>query len=230
MLCRTEKLIGSKLLNKLINSNVLIVGVGGVGGCVFEMLLRSGIGKITIVDDDIFEISNLNRQILSSKDTIGKSKVYVGYERAKKINPNVIINAICKTFNQNNARSILTSEKYDIVVDCIDRISDKVQLIVKSHEIKLHCISAMGAGFRLSSDYLIDDIFNIKNDKLAKSIRPYLRKFKIDKHIVVAGTTPPLVPFCNDNIIGSISFAVNAMGCKLSEYVVKYLLGIKEFK
>lgn len=220
MFRRLELLIGNNIsiLNK---SNIIIFGVGGVGGYVAEMLVRSGIGNITIVDFDTVDISNKNRQIIALDSTIGRNKVDVLKERLIDINNNCNIVALNVKLTKDNVESF-NLDKYDYIVDAIDMVSSKISLInyAKIHNIPI--ISAMGAGNRLGiPDVKIADIYQTSNDGLAKVMRRELRKLGIDKHTCVYSTNKSTP--CGETI-GSIAYYPAMVGCMLSAYVLNQIL------
>ena len=220
MFRRLELLIGDKL-SKLNNAKVILFGVGGVGGYVAETLVRSGIGTLTIVDYDIVDISNKNRQIIALDSTIGKNKVDVMKSRLEDINKNCVVTAYnCKLLKDNV--DSLHLEDYDYIIDAIDMVTSKLALIKYASDKNIPIISAMGAGNRIGiPDVKIADIYSTSNDGLAKVLRRELRKLGISKHNVVY-TTNKSNP-CGDTI-GSIAYFPAMVGCMLSAYVIDELL------
>lgn len=220
MFRRLELLIG-KDIEKLHKSRVILFGVGGVGGYIAEMLVRSGIGSITIVDYDIVDISNKNRQIIALDSTIGKNKVDVLKSRLVDINSDCDIVSINEKLTRENI-SKFNLNTYDFIIDAIDMVSSKIALIEYCYLNKLNIISAMGTGNRIGiPDVKIADIFETNNDGLAKVLRHELRKLGIDKHKVVY-TTNKATP-CG-NTIGSVAYFPAMVGCMTSAYVVQELL------
>jgi len=220
MFRRTEVILGSDI-NKLKNSNIIVFGVGGVGGYAVEMLVRTGIENITIVDFDKVDISNKNRQIIALDSTIGKYKVDVLKDRIFDINPNCNVTTICdKLLPDNIDKYNLT--KYDYIIDCIDMVSSKIALIEFAHKNNVRIISAMGAGNRRGvPEIVVDDIYNTYNDGLSKVIRQRLRKLGIKKHKVVFSKN---LSNSNGDVVGSIAYYPSIMGCMLSSYVIEDLL------
>ena len=179
---RTELLIKTKGIKKLQKANILVIGLGGVGSFATEFLVRSGIGKITIIDGDSVDITNINRQLPALNSTIEMPKTEVISKRILDINPNIYLTAINEFLIPERMEEILTNEKFDYVLDCIDSVSPKLALIrtCKKHKIKL--ISAMGAGGKSDpSKVLVRDISKTNNCFLAKQIRKQLRKENIHK-------------------------------------------------
>ena len=164
---RTRKIIDDEKINKLKNTSVLLVGVGGVGGSCLEMLIRSGINYITIIDFDDFEESNLNRQILSLTNNIGKSKVLIAEERIKLINPNVLVKTINAKVDDNLKLPIT-----DYIIDACDDINAKVLLVKHAIKNGIKIISSCGTGNRVNPSLLtITDIWKTEYDPLAKKLR-----------------------------------------------------------
>lgn len=191
---RTELLIGSEALTKLNNSRVAIFGVGGVGGYVVEALARSGVGAIDIIDDDKVSISNINRQLVATFDTIGKYKVDVMKERILSINPKCVVNVYNTFFLPENADSFPFKD-WDYVVDAIDTVAGKLGIIIKCKEYNIPSISAMGAGNKFNPQgFMVADISKTKMDPLSRVIRNELRKRNIKDVKVVYSQEKPVTP------------------------------------
>ena len=188
---RLITLINEESFNKIQAKNVLIVGVGGVGGYAFETLVRSGIINITIVDGDVVENSNLNRQIISNINVIGKPKVLVAKERALSINPNANIKVINEFITENNF-NILLEDKYDYVIDACDDLKLKILLIKNASNYKL--ISSMGTANKMDmTKFSITTIDKTSNDPIARIIRKKVKDEKMrTKFKVVSSTEPPI--------------------------------------
>ncbi|MDD1524650.1 tRNA threonylcarbamoyladenosine dehydratase [Riemerella anatipestifer] len=181
---RTELLIKQDGLNKLQNANILVIGLGGVGSFAAEFLARAGVGKMTIIDGDTVDITNINRQLPALHSTVNQSKVELVYTRLKDINPNLDLTAINEFLTPERMESILTKEKFDYVLDCIDSVSPKLSLILAAKRNKIKIVSAMGAGGKTDpSKVMVRDISKTNNCFLAKQIRKRLRKEKINKGI-----------------------------------------------
>jgi len=179
---RTELLIKEKGIEKLKNSNILVVGLGGVGSFAAEFLVRAGIGKITIADGDIVDITNINRQLPALHSTIGKEKSELMAERLLNINPKLDLTKITRFLNPENMEEILDSGNFDYVLDCIDSVSPKLSLIKAARKRKIKIVSCMGAGGKTDpSKVMVRDISKTKNCYLAKQIRKRLKKEKINK-------------------------------------------------
>lgn len=179
---RTELLVKEEGIERLQSANILIVGLGGVGSFAAEFLVRSGIGNLTIVDGDIVDITNINRQLPALNSTIGKNKTDVVAERILDINPEINLNKINEFLEPERMEEILTQEKFDYVLDCIDSLSPKLALIITCKRKKIKLVSAMGAGGKTDpSKVMVRDISKTNNCFLAKQIRKKLKKEQIHK-------------------------------------------------
>lgn len=179
---RTELLVKEEGIEKLQSANILIVGLGGVGSFAAEFLVRSGIGNLTIVDGDIVDITNINRQLPALNSTIGKNKTDVVAERILDINPEINLKKINEFLEPECMEEILTQEKFDYVLDCIDSLSPKLALIITCKRKKIKLVSAMGAGGKTDpSKVMVRDISKTNNCFLAKQIRKKLKKEQIHK-------------------------------------------------
>ena len=179
---RTELLIKEEGIKRLQSANILIVGLGGVGSFAAEFLVRSGIGNLTIVDGDTVDITNINRQLPALSSTIGKNKTDVVAERILDINPEINLKKINEFLEPERMEEILTQEKFDYVLDCIDSLSPKLALIITCKRKKIKLVSAMGAGGKTDpSKVMVRDISKTNNCFLAKQIRKKLKKEQIHK-------------------------------------------------
>ena len=222
MFDRLLKLISNEDLEKLKNTNVLLVGVGGVGGYTLEALVRAGIGNITIVDADVVEESNLNRQIISLHSTIGMPKVDVAASRALDINPNLNINKINEFITKDNI-NILFNTKYDYIIDACDTITTKVLLIKEAKNRDIEILSCMGTGNRFDpSKVKIIDIAKTNNDPLAKIMRKLLKEEGIKHQKVIFSDELPIKT--KDRTPGSTSLVPSVAGIYAASYVVNNIL------
>ena len=179
---RTELLLKEEGIERLKSANILIVGLGGVGSFAAEFLVRSGIGNLTIVDGDTVDITNINRQLPALNSTIGKNKTDVVAERILDINPEINLKKINEFLEPERMEEILTQEKFDYVLDCIDSLSPKLALIITCKRKKIKLVSAMGAGGKTDpSKVMVRDISKTNNCFLAKQIRKKLKKEQIHK-------------------------------------------------
>jgi len=179
---RTELLVKEEGIKRLQSANILIVGLGGVGSFATEFLVRAGIGNLTIVDGDTVDITNINRQLPALNSTIGKNKTDVVAERILDINPEINLKKINEFLEPERMEEILTQEKFDYVLDCIDSLSPKLALIITCKRKKIKLVSAMGAGGKTDpSKVMVRDISKTNNCFLAKQIRKKLKKEQIHK-------------------------------------------------
>lgn len=219
---RLIKIIGEDNLNRLKKSKVLIVGIGGVGGITFEMLVRSSIGTIGIVDYDTFEETNLNRQILSLYSNIGKYKVESAKNRANDINNNCNIITYNKLVNKDFLDNL--NDSYDYIIDACDDINAKVLLVNYAIKNNIKIISSCGTGNRMDpTKLLITNIWKTENDPLAKKFRYELRKNDIKYKLpVVASKETPIIK--SSDYVGSVSLVPNSAGILLASYVINDIL------
>lgn len=182
---RAELLFKAEGLNNLKNANVLVVGVGGVGSFAAEFLARAGVGNLTIVDGDVVDITNINRQLPALHSTVGMTKIDVVGDRLMDINPELNLTKVKEFLSPERAFEIV-EEKYDYVLDCIDSVTPKLNLIVGAKRKRVKIISSMGAGGKMeASKVKVADITSTVNCMFAKTIRRRLKEFKIDKLKVV---------------------------------------------
>ena len=244
---RTELLLGKEAMETLKNKRVAIFGIGGVGGYVCESLVRTGIGHFDIVDDDKVCLTNLNRQIIATRSTVGKDKVEVMKARMLDINPNADITVHKCFFLPENAEDF-PFEEYDYVVDAVDTVTAKIEIIMRCQEKGVPVISCMGAGNKLDpSRFKVADIYKTTMCPLAKVMRRELKKRGVKKLKVVFSDEKPVTPLedmsisCKANCIcppgaerkctdrraipGSTAFAPAVAGLILASEVVKDLIG-----
>lgn len=226
---RTEMLIGSLGVEKLKNSCVAVFGVGGVGGYAVEALARAGVGELHLVDSDKVSVSNINRQIIATHQTVGQYKTEAMKDRILSINPEAKV--ICHSiFFDNDTKCQFEFTKYDYIVDAIDSLSAKVELISSAHEHSIPIISAMGAGNKLDpTQFEVSDISKTTVCPLARAVRIALRKRGINHLKVVYSKEKPVVPpVVSDDkksrVPASISFVPSVMGLIIAGEVVKDLI------
>lgn len=217
---RLELLIGNDNLKILQEKTVLIVGIGGVGGYVCESLARSGIGKIIIVDFDIVDITNINRQIIALHNTIGKKKIDVMKERLQQINPNLEI--VCYDLFFNEESKYILDNKIDYVVDACDSIDSKKLLIHLCLEKNIPIISSMGTARKLDPSKLeITSIKKTINDPLARIIRKYIKDEEQGRDLTVLSSTE--LPRKTEGL-GSSAFVPSSAGLLIGSYVIRKLI------
>lgn len=243
---RTELLLGKDGMEKLKGSRVAIFGVGGVGGYTIEALARSGVGEIDIFDDDKVCLTNINRQLIATRKTIGQYKVDVAKERILEINPKAKVNAVKMFYSRENADELDLSV-YDYVVDAIDTVSAKIELVVRCKALNVPIISSMGAGNKLNAaGFEVSDIYKTSVCPLAKVMRHELKKRGIKKLKVVYSKEQPIKPVedmaisCRSNCVcppgtvrkctvrrqipGSIAFVPSVVGLIIAGEVIKDLV------
>jgi tRNA threonylcarbamoyladenosine dehydratase len=227
---RTELLIGKENLEKLKNSKVAIFGIGGVGSFVLEALTRAGIGNFILVDKDNVDLSNLNRQIIATRKTVGKPKVEVAKERILEINPNAEVE-IYKEFFMPETEGILDGT-ISYVVDAIDTVTAKIELVKRAQELNIPIISSMGTGNKLDpTKFEVSDIYKTSVCPLAKVMRKELKARKIKKLKVVYSKELPIKVARNEDVIkqipGSISFVPSVAGLIIAGEVIKDIINYK---
>ena len=246
---RTQLLLGGEAMKKLAESRVAVLGVGGVGGYACEALVRSGVGHFDLIDDDKVCLTNLNRQIIATRKTVGKYKTDVMKERMLEINPEVDVTIHKCFFLPENADEFPFSE-YDYVIDAVDTVTAKLELVMKCRELNVPIISSMGAGNKLdASAFRVADIYKTKMCPLAKVMRRELKKRGVKKLKVVYSEEKPTRPIedmsvsCRTNCIcppgaahkgterrdipGSVAFVPSVAGLIIAGEVVKDLTGVR---
>lgn len=246
---RTQLLLGPEAMEKLAHSRVAVFGVGGVGGYVCEALARSGVGAFDLIDDDKVCLTNINRQIIATRKTIGKYKVEVMRERILDINPSADIRVYKCFFLPENADEFPFDE-YDYVVDAVDTVTAKIELVMKAQEKGVRIMSSMGAGNKLdASAFRVADIYKTKVCPLAKVMRRELKKRGIKKLKVVYSEEKALTPLedesisCRSNCVcppgtehkctdrraipGSVAFVPPVAGLIIAGEVIKDLCEMK---
>ena len=232
-LSRTNLLLGEEKLNILKNSHVLIVGLGGVGAYAAEQICRAGVGKMTIVDGDTIDTSNINRQLPATTSNINKDKAEVMGARLLDINPNLDLNIKNEYLREERIGEVLVESKYDYVVDAIDTLAPKIFLIYRSLQNNLKIVSAMGAGGKTDpSKIQIADISETYNCKLARMLRKKLHKLDVYKGVQVVFSPEDVSKDAvildesrnKKSNVGTISYMPPLFGCFISSVVIKGLL------
>ena len=216
---RTEKLIGKVNMEKLKNANVIVFGVGGVGGYAVEALVRAGVSNITVVDNDTVSASNINRQIIALNSTVGKLKTDVIKQRIFDINPDCNVTAMAVFFDETTE---IDFKKYDFIVDCIDSVKSKIHLIKCAKENNVKIISALGTGNKICPEKLeIADIKETSYCPLARKVRTLLKKEGIENLPCVYSKEEPVK---NEGVPASISFVPSSAGLLMASYVIRELI------
>ncbi len=230
---RTAMLIGEEGIEKLNKSKVAIFGIGGVGSFVVEGLVRAGVQNFILVDKDVVDITNLNRQIIATNKTIGKDKVEIMKQRILDINPNAKVE-IFKEFFMPDCKTKILDQSVDYIVDAVDTVSAKIELVIQAERLDIPIISAMGTGNKLDpTKFEIADIYSTSVCPLAKVMRKELKQRGIKKLKVVYSKEEPIIPKIiknnieNENIKkqvpGSISFVPSVAGMIIAGEVIKDL-------
>lgn len=245
---RTELLLGEEKMERLAKAKVAIFGIGGVGGYVAEALARSGVGSFVLVDDDKVCLTNINRQIIATRKTVGKYKAEVMKERILDINPQAQVE-VRKCFYLPETASEFDFTEYSYVVDAVDTVTAKIEIIMRAKEANVPVISSMGAGNKLDpTKFQVADIYKTTMCPLAKVMRREMKKRGVKKLKVVYSTEPAMKPredmhtSCRENCIcppgaahkcterraipGSIAFVPSVAGLILAGEVVKDLAGV----
>ena len=219
---RLEALIGIDNVEKLKNSTVMIVGIGGVGGFVCEALARSAIGTMILVDFDTVDITNLNRQIIATRKTIGRKKVDIMKERINDINQDCQVITYDLFLNDDNFQKIDIS-KIDFLIDCCDSVNTKKMLMKEAITRNINYIPSMGTANKMDPSKLeITELSKTINDPIARIMRKFAKDMKIKKKIMVLSSTE--LPKKNGNVLGSNSFVPSSAGLLIASYVVKILI------
>ena len=245
---RTELLLGKEAMEKLASARVAIFGIGGVGGYAAEGLVRSGIGALDLIDDDKVCLTNLNRQIIATRKTVGKYKVDVMQERIFEINPNAAVTTY-KTFYTPETSGEFDFTRYDYIVDAIDTVTGKIEMIVRADQANTPIISSMGAGNKLNpTAFEVTDIYKTSVCPLARVMRRELKARGIRKLKVVYSKEPAMTPIesgentCSGHCVcppgtartctkrrqipGSMAFVPSVAGLIIAGEIVKDLTGI----
>jgi tRNA A37 threonylcarbamoyladenosine dehydratase len=231
---RTELLLGEEKLLKLVNSNVLVVGLGGVGGIAAEMIARSGVGKMTIVDADTVDPTNRNRQIPALKSTEHKIKADVLAERLLDINPELDLTVIPEYFRDQLTHDVLDNGNFDYALDCIDTLSPKVYFIKACIDRKIPIVSSMGAGSKVDPTRVrVADISETYNCKLARYTRKYLHRlgvykgvkavFSDEQKFIGAQVVETTAARNKRSFVGTISYIPAVFGCTVASVAIRDL-------
>ncbi len=244
---RTELLIGRKALDRLKQSRVAVFGIGGVGSYTVEGLIRAGVGSVMLVDDDKICLTNINRQLHATRKTIGMFKADVMRERLLEINPNAVVDSIKEFYSQQTSETFFEGSKIDYIVDAIDTVSSKIDLVMQAKQRGIPIISCMGAGNKLDpTRFEVTDIYKTSICPLAKVMRHELRQRGVESLKVVYSREAPIAPIeteqtscklkcvcpegtkrkCTQRrqVPGSISFVPSVAGLIISGEVIKDLI------
>lgn len=226
---RGNLILGDEKSARLSSAHILIVGLGGVGSWAAEMLCRSGVGRFTLVDADVVDVTNINRQMPALHSTVGEPKCKVVAERLKAINPEVLLSVRQEFIERGNIDELLDCERYDFVVDAIDSLDSKAALVCGCWEREIKIVSSMGAGAKCDLSLIrIGDLWKSEQCTLAKNLRRLLRQWRGQYKLpVVFSIEPPIKDAIHPNpkggkpIIGSLGYFTATFGCYLTEYVIR---------
>ncbi len=231
-LVRTQLLLGEEKLAFLKNKNVLVVGLGGVGGAAADMICRAGIGNMTIVDGDVIEVSNINRQLPALHSTVGMKKAHVMAHRLKDLNPDLNLEVIDQYLVDETMKE-LAAREFDYIVDAIDTLTPKFQLVTAALACNRKIVSSMGAGGRLNPAFIrVADISQTHDDNLARALRKMLHKVNIHKGFkavfssekVIEGSIVEQMGVNKRSTVGTISYMPPIFGCFCASVVVQDLV------
>lgn len=229
MYSRTAALLGQEETERIKSSSVLLFGVGGVGSYCAEALIRSGVGKITLVDGDIVNPTNINRQLIALNSTIGLYKTDVMKMRGIDINPDIKIQSLNVFYTEEyDSANPLDFSDFDYIIDCIDSVRDKLYIIKKAKLANVPIISSMGAANKLNpSKFIITDIYKTSGCPLAKVMRTNLRKLNIDSLKVAFSDETPVKTIDRNVPLGSVSFVPSACGLVIAGEVIRNIAGVE---
>ncbi len=237
---RTQLLTGDEALQNLMSKNVLVVGLGGVGGICAEMIARAGVGKMTIADADVVDLSNCNRQIPALHSTKGKLKTDVMAERLKDINPNLDLTVINAWVRDELTFKILDEGNFDYAVDCIDTLSPKVWLIKACKDRNIPIVSSLGAGGKVDPTQIkVADITKTHQCNLGRYVRKKLHKMGVMDGVDCVFSAEPAdqekiivseKAFPKKSLIGTISYMPAVFGCVVASVVIRNLAGLEVYK
>ncbi len=234
---RTELLLGAEKLESLKGANVLVVGLGGVGAYAAEMIARAGVGRMTIADADVVGESNINRQLVALHSTIGRRKGDILSERIRDINPQIELTVVNEYIRDGLTYSLLDSQPFDFVVDCIDTLSPKIALILGALERQIPLVSSMGAGAKTDPTQMeIRDISKTHHCALAHALRKRLHRAGVRKGFKAVFSPEPIregaMILCEEqnkkSNVGTISYIPALFGIGCASVVIRTLIGEME--
>ena len=230
---RTRLLLGEEKMERLQQAHVLVVGLGGVGAYAAEMICRAGVGRMTIVDADTVQPTNINRQLPALHSTMGREKAEVLAARFKDINPDIQLTVLPVFLKDDNIPELLDAARYDLIVDAIDTLAPKCYLIAEALKRHIKIVSSMGAGAKSDITQIrFADIWDTYHCGLSKAVRKRLQKLGIKRKLPVVFSTeqadPKAVLLTEDeqnkkSTCGTVSYMPAVFGCYLAEYVIKRL-------
>lgn len=234
-LSRTGIVVGEEGLKRLAGANVLVVGLGGVGAYAAELVARSGVGRMTVIDGDTVALSNINRQLPATSSSVGLLKAEVMAARLRDINPDIVLNVVPRYVEAAEMPGIVADGGYDMVIDAIDTVAPKVALIAACKELGVEVVSSMGAGGRIDpSAVRFADISKTEQCALARVVRRGLRERGIRSGVMTVFSVEPVpvrfvLPVDERNkrsTVGTLSFMPALFGCYLAAYAVRKIAGL----
>ncbi len=226
---RTRLLLGDEKLDKLARANVLVLGLGGVGGAAAEMLARAGVGKLTLVDGDRVDLTNCNRQLPALRSTVGKLKTEVVAERLRDINPEIELVLHSDFITPESAAELLASDRFDYAIDAIDSLSPKAAFILECLATQLPFVSSMGSGGRRNPEKVVTtDIGKTHHCALARAVRTKLAAAGIKHGVKVVFSDELVPPEAIErgefrSCVGTISYLPAVFGCHAAANAINYL-------
>jgi tRNA A37 threonylcarbamoyladenosine dehydratase len=227
---RSEALLGAEAMEALRHKRVILFGVGGVGSWCAEALIRTGLTHLTIVDDDVVQASNTNRQLPATRETVGRPKVEALRERLLTINPDASIEALQKRYNAHPDNEAFPLDGYDYIIDAIDSVPDKSDLIIRASRVRgAKVYSSMGAAFRFDPTQVrVAEFWDVKGDALARALREKMKRFGVKpyKKVKCVYSLEPAAVSCrnSEGTKGSLMQVTAVFGCTLASLVVKDIL------
>ena len=228
---RSALLLGDEALGRLAGAHAAVFGLGGVGGHAAGTLARAGVGRLTLFDSDTVALSNINRQLVATRATVGQYKADVMAARIREINPAAEVTSLRVFYLPENADKYPLSG-YDCILDAIDTVSAKIELIVRATRLGVPIVSAMGCGNRLdATKFIVTDLYKTQNDPLARVLRRELRRRGVERLQVVCSTAPALAPRANGTrrgtadrpVPGSVSWVPGVAGMLLAGEAIRLL-------
>ncbi len=218
---RSERVLGKNAIENLKNSSVIVFGIGGVGGAVVEALARGGVGHIAVVDKDVVDVTNINRQIIATDETVGKKKTDVAESRILSINPQAAVQKYDMFYLPENADNIDLT-RYDYIIDAIDNVTAKIELITRAEKCGVPIVSSMGTGNKVHPEMLkIADIYKTSVCPLARVMRRELKNRGVKKLTVVYSEEEPFKT--DSSVPGSVSYTPPVAGYLLASVVLNKL-------
>lgn len=225
---RTAMLLGTQAIDTLSGKHVAVFGIGGVGSFCAEALARAGVGQLTLVDDDVVSVSNLNRQLVALRSTVGMAKTEVMAARIADINPDCTVNVMTKRYTEDE-KEVFFSSHYDYIADCIDSVACKTSLIETAITRNIPILSAMGTGNKLDpTKFVITDLNQTSGCPLSRVMRRELKQRGISHHTVLYSTEPAIKPIFQPeegrSVPGSVAWVPSCAGLMMAGHIIQALI------